>query len=135
MQIEMDKITNWLNVNKLSVNTAKTKLILFRSTNKRQKQNITISMNNENLKQVKSTTFLGIVIDECLTWKNHLNSISKKIIKSASIISRIRHFTNLKSLKLVYYALVYPYLIYGNLIWGNTYKNRISKLVNIKKKL
>ena len=135
MQIEMDKITNWHNVNKLSVNTAKTKLILFRSTNKRQKQNITISMNNENLKQVKSTTFLGIVIDECLTWKNHLNSISKKIIKSASIISRIRHFTNLKSLKLVYYALVYPYLIYGNLIWGNTYKNRISKLVNIKKNI
>jgi retron-type reverse transcriptase len=55
MQIEMDKITNWLNVNNLSVNTAKTKLILFRSTNKRQKQNITISMTNKNLKQVKST--------------------------------------------------------------------------------
>jgi hypothetical protein len=58
----------------------------------------------------------------------------KKIIKCTAIISKIRHFTNLNSLKLIYYALVYPYLAYGNLIWGNTYKSRIQKLVKIKKK-
>ena len=50
-----------------------------------------------------------------------------------AIISRIRHFTNLNSLKLIYYALVYPYLRYGNLVWGNAYKSHIQKLVNIKK--
>ena len=61
--------------------------------------------------------------------------ISNKIIKSAGLIARIRHFTNLNALKLIYYALVYPYLIYDNLIWGNTYKKRIQKLVNIQKKI
>jgi hypothetical protein len=59
----------------------------------------------------------------------------KKIIKCTAIISKIRHFTNLNALKLIYYALVYPYLAYGNLIWGNTYKSRIQKLVNIQKKI
>ena len=86
IQIAMDQITNWLNVNKLSVNTTETKFILFRSTNKKQSQNISITMNNENLKQVKNTIFLGIVIDECLTWNDHLNLISKKMIISLAII-------------------------------------------------
>jgi hypothetical protein len=57
------------------------------------------------------------------------------MMKASSIISRIRHFTNLNALKLIYYALVCPYLIYGNLIWGSTYKTRIPKLMNIQKKI
>jgi hypothetical protein len=87
-------------------------------------------------KTSKKTTFLGIVIDEFLSWCDHIDLISKKIIKSTAIISRIRrHFTNLNSLKLIYYALVYPYLIYGNLVRGNAYKSHIQKLVNIQKKI
>ena len=135
LQIEMKKITNWLNVNKLSLNTTKTKLILFRSRNKKSKHDLNISINEENIKQVKNITFLGIVIHEFLTWRDHIDLISKKIIKCAAIISRIRHFTNLNSLKLIYYALVYPYLTYGNLIWGNADKSHIQKLVNIQKKV
>jgi retron-type reverse transcriptase len=68
IQIEMNKIIDWLNANKLSINTEKTKFILFRSKNKKLKDDIKISINNESIKQVKNTTFLGIVIDECLTW-------------------------------------------------------------------
>ena len=56
-------------------------------------------------------------------------------MKSTGIISKIRHFTNLNTLKLVYYALVYPYLRHGNLIWGNTYKKQLQKLMNIQKKI
>ena len=97
----MNKIANWLNVNKLSLNTTKTKLILFRSRNKKSKHDLKISINKENIKQVKNITFLGIVIDEFLTWRDHIDLISKKIIKCATINSRIRHFTNLNSPKLI----------------------------------
>ena len=78
MQEEINKVTDWLNINKLSINTSKTKLILFRSYNKKLNSNITVSINNEKVKQVKNTTFLGIVIDECLTWNDHVNLIAKK---------------------------------------------------------
>ena len=80
-------------------------------------------------------TFLGIFIDEFLTWGNHLNLIKKKLIKRAAIISRIRHFTTPNTLKLIYYALVYPYLIYGNYIWANAYKSSIEKVKKIQKKI
>ena len=113
---QINKIANWLNVNRLSLNTAKTKFILFRPKNKIPKYDLKFQINNNFITQVKNTTFLGIVLDEFLTWRDHIDLVSKKIIKCAAIISRIRHFTNLNSLKLIYYALVYPYLTYGNLI-------------------
>ena len=131
VQEELNKITVWLNTNILSINNTKTKFILFRSSKKKKINNISITINNELIQQVKHTTFLGVVIDECLPWKDHINSISKKIIKASNVISRVRHFINLNALKLIYYALVYPYLIYGNLMWGNTYKTRIQKLMRI----
>ena len=67
LQIEMKKITNWLTVNKLSLNATKAKFILFRSRNKKFKHDLNISINEENIKQVKNIPFLGIVIDEFLT--------------------------------------------------------------------
>ena len=50
-------------------------------------------------------------------------------------IQNTTFYTNLNSLKRIYYALVYPYLIYCNLVWGNAYKSHIQKLVNIQKKI
>ena len=126
LQTEMNKIAEWLNLNKLSINTTKTKLVLFRSPNKK-KYEMKLFINNQHIIQVKNTTFLGVVLDEYLTWKDHINLITKKVIKSAGIIAKIRHYTNLNTLKLIYYALVYPYLIYGNLLWGNTYKSKMFK--------
>ena len=127
IQTEIDKVAEWLNVNKLSLNTTKTKIILFRSPNKKPSQTIKININGKNIEQVKSTTFLGIIIDECLTWKDHITKVAKKIIRAAGIIAKIRHFINRNTLKLIYYALVYPYLIYGDLTWGNTYKYYTSQ--------
>ncbi len=135
MQAEMNKVAEWLNVNKLSLNTNKTKFILFKSSNKKPKYNVKIAINDKNIEQVKSTNFLGIIIDECLTWNNHIAKVAKKIIRASGIISKMRHFVNRNGIKLIYYALVYPYLIYGNLIWGNTYKTRIQKIMNIQKKI
>ena len=58
----MNKIANWLNVNNLSLNATKTKYIVFISRNKKSKHDLKISINEENVKQVKNITFLGIVI-------------------------------------------------------------------------
>ena len=75
----MNEITDWLNANKLSINTEKTKFILFRSKNKKVNSSINISINNNNIRQVTNITFLGIVIDQFLTWSNHLDLITKKL--------------------------------------------------------
>ena len=79
IQAEINKVTEWLNVNKLSLNITKTKFILFRSINKKPKHNVKIIINDTNIDQVKSTNFLGAIIDECLTWNDHITKVAKKI--------------------------------------------------------
>jgi hypothetical protein len=61
----------------------------LRSRNKKSKHELKISINNESIKRVEKITFVGIVIDEFLTWRDHIDLIAKKIIKCAAIISRI----------------------------------------------
>jgi hypothetical protein len=75
MQREMNEILKWLNTNKLSINTTKTKLILFRARNKKQLTEIDIKINDQSIEQVKCTKFLGVLIDETLTWNNHIGSV------------------------------------------------------------
>ena len=109
--------------------------MLFKGKNKSQNEQISLRINNDIIKQVSSVRFLGLIIDEGLTWKEHIDSVSKNIIKSSGLIAKLRHYANKNSLKLIYYALVYPYLTYGNLVWGNTYPTRLKKLFNIQKKI
>ena len=116
MQTGFNKVNNWLNVNKLSLNIKKTKFVLFRSSNKKPKHETKLSINDGDIKQVKNTILLGIITDECLTWSEHIAQVVKKISRASGIIVKIRHFLSRNAMKLIYYALVYPYLIYGNLI-------------------
>ena len=54
MQIEINKISDWLIVNKLSINIKKTKFVLFKSPKKRLNHSVTISINNKPTDQVES---------------------------------------------------------------------------------
>jgi hypothetical protein len=99
-----------------------------------ESHNITIKIRNELIQKVSYTKFLGVLIDKNLTWKNHIDSTCKTIVKFTGLISKLRHFTNLNTIKLTNYALIYPYLTYGNLAWGNTYPSKIEKLFRIKKR-
>ena len=78
MQTEINKVTDWLNVNKLSLNIKKTKLILFRSSNKKPKTEEKLRINEQNIKQVKNTIFQ---IRQFQTWGQHLQISTSKIIE------------------------------------------------------
>ena len=63
----------WLCVNKLSFNIATTNYILVgRHTHQ---HNVAIIINDVTIQRVQATTFLGVVIDESLNWKNHINFV------------------------------------------------------------
>jgi hypothetical protein len=59
MQLELDKISNWLVVNKLSFNTSQTRFIVFKSSKKNKNYNVKISLNNANIEQVKKNYIFG----------------------------------------------------------------------------
>ena len=123
---ELNDISIWFKVNKLSVNGDKTKAMVFHSQNK--KVNLPeIFIDNARIEFVKEFNYLGITLDNNLTWKPHLNSLSQKIAKTNGIMLRLKHFFPVDILKLIYNSLVLPYLNYGILAWGSACE-RLFKL-------
>ena len=71
---EIEKITIWLKVNKLSSNVQKTKLMIFHRKQKHI-QNLNISINGLNIERVESFNFLGITLQETLSWDSHVTLV------------------------------------------------------------
>ena len=79
-------------------------------------------MNNEAIKQVNETKFLGFILDKHLTWKTHINSISSKISKNIGIITKAKSFLLKSTLTTLYYSFIHPYYAYGIELYGNSCK-------------
>ena len=104
---ELNRLSTWFKANKLSLNLKKTNFMLFKPRQKRYHFPMQICINDQRIEQVKETVFLGVVLDEHLSWKPHISQVARKISKSIGIINR---YLPKPCLKTLYYCLVYPYL-------------------------
>ena len=73
---------------------------------------------------------LGILVEENLNWKKHVNDISHKLIQSNTVLSKIRNSVNKGTLRTIYFAMFYSYINYVPMAWENTnyLQQRISLL-------
>ena len=131
---ELKDIVIWLRANKLSLNISKTHYMLF--LNKKVIQpNVTIEINGQPITCVTKTKFLGVIIDNKLTWKEHISYICGKVAKGIGIISKIRKYLNRNTLLDLYYSFIYPYLTYCNQVWGLSYQSYMNAVVKLQKEL
>ena len=75
---ELSELSQWLKVNKLSLNLKKTQYMIF-SRRKSKDETINIKIDNQSISETKSSKFLGVYIDNNLNWKTHINYIAGKI--------------------------------------------------------
>ena len=123
---ELAQVQEWLTLNQLTLNIKKTNFIIFKSHKKRLRRDLHLTLNGTVLQRVEDSKFLGIVIDQLLTWKNHIDYITKKILRITGLLCRIRFYVNQTHLKMLYNSLIYPYLHYGNIVWANNYPTRLD---------
>ena len=125
---ELQNITNWLKVNKLSLNVAKTKFMVFR-TPRKQVPPLQLYIDSHEVEEVTEFNYLGITIDNGLTWKKHIDIVCKKISKIVGIMARLRYLIPQQTLLTLYNSLVLPHLSYGSLLWGHKNKevNKLQK--------
>ena len=81
MNQELRKITSWLSCNKLSLNVKKTHFVVFKTKGKKLRQTITIKIHDQEIEKLKYTKFLGLYIDDELSWKYHIDQVTTKISK------------------------------------------------------
>ena len=128
--LSLQKLNTWLTANKLSLNISKTHYMVFDRGKEKIVQDSLYF--NKILIGVKFTKFLGIIIDEKLTWTHHISYIKNKISKGFGIILRARQFFNKSALLKLYNFFVLPYLIYGVEIWGNASEIHILPIITLK---
>lgn len=130
---EIDKLSKWFIANKLSLNIKKTNLMVFQPRQKKT-YNIQLSINNQQIKQVEKTVFLGLIIDSHLTWKLHIAHVANKISKSIGILYKSSFYLFKSSLRVLYFSLVYPYLQYCTAVWASTYPTNLRRVQILQKR-
>ena len=127
---ESDELSTWLAHNKLTLNHDKTEYIDFSKHRNQEIRELTI--NGKSVKRVEESKFLGVYLDQKLTWRTHIERVTTKISQTIGIISRARTFMKTPHLAQLYNTMVLPHLQYCLINWGNfeydrnlSYRNRI----------
>ena len=121
-------------IKQISVNIKKTNYVIFKPKQKSVHMSCQISFDSIALKQVTEVKFLGVYIDEGLTWKSHISYICKKISKSVGIMHRVRFFLSSNTKIPLYYTLIYPYLTYCTTVWSSTYVINSNRIFLLQKR-
>ena len=134
MNIELEKLSDWLIANKLSLNVAKTHYVLFQPGRNTVHDVPQLTINGQSIERKSSTLFLGVVLDSKLNWHEHISYIKGKIAKNIGIINKVKRVLNVSTLRTLYYAFVFPYLSYCIECWGSAAKTRTSPLLTLQKR-
>ena len=103
-------------------------------TNRARPDSISLNIDNNIITEKAETKFLGVIVDNQLSWNAHIKHISTKISKSVAILWLLRDIFPKHILKTLYLTLSYPYFNYCNLIWGTAYITNLNPLIVLQKK-
>ena len=135
MNRELRHVKKWLEANKLALNIEFTNYVIFHSPVKKITETVKIKFGRKHISRSNSVKFLGVLLDETLSWRFHLVELSRKLARSVGIFYKLRHFVPLETLKSVYYALFYPFLSYGITVWGATHGQYLSPVLVSQKRV
>jgi hypothetical protein len=137
MNNELQKISIWFRSNKMAINTAKTKFIVFRTRGQRIDPEDCISIfNNNEMGQPENPSILipitrvhndrveiffkllGVLFDEYLSFDDHISHLCGKISKSLYCLNRVKNFITQNALKMLYFSMVHSHLSYCINVYG-----------------
>ena len=91
---DLKSIAEWLKANKISLNSGKTELVLFRSKDKKFTKNMNFRISGQKINMISQTKYLGLILDEHLTFKYHLQNLKLKLNRANCLLSKIRYYSN-----------------------------------------
>ena len=77
--------------------------------------------------------FLGLILDNNLSWKQHIDQVVSKMCLTCYAIRNIKTLVSQDTLKVIYFAHIHSILSYGIIFWDNT--SHSKKYLQSKRKL
>ena len=128
---ELECINQLFKANKLSLNIKKTEYILFhKKSAKTEISGISdLKIGSKNIEETSSIKFIGVMLDEDISWNNHIKTVESKLAKNNGLLNHASYFLNEHSLKTIYFPYIHSYLNYANIAWASTYATKLKKYI------
>ena len=134
LNIDLKILTVWLKANKISLNSSKTEILLFKNPNKPVNYDLKIILDGTRLYPSKYVKYLGILIDPYLTWNYHIKSLAPKLARAAGMLAKLRHYVPHESLRNIYFGIFASIMNYGAQIWGQYMNQHVLRVVKLQNK-
>lgn len=128
LNIELNKLSDWLTANKLSLNVGKSNVIIFRPRNAKNNLDSNLKINDMQIKETDCVKYLGILIDNKIIFTQQTCIINQKLNRGNSLLAKLKHFVPHQLLKSLYYAHFHSFLDYGILVWSTTAQGHLQDL-------
>ena len=132
LSAEFEVVDNWFTCNKLSVNKAKTKCMLF-SSNRFHDRNLPLDIqdsthNSAGIEQVDKFKYLGVCLDPHLAFEKHAGALSHKVKSRTFILKRMRSYISEKLALELYQSLINPHFTYVNVVYDGGSKSALHEI-------
>ena len=125
-------LLKWVNCNGLKLNLKKTNYMIFSRQKIDNTLNIVIA--NTQIHRKTESRFLGVIIDEKLTWSQHITSLKSKMSRYVGILYKIKHLLPMQSRLQIFHSFVQSHINFCSIVWGFSCKSNIDSLFTIQKK-
>lgn len=95
---------------------------------------VALLIQGSKIERTHEIMFLGVLIDEQLTWKSHIEHVKKKVSQTVAVLHKVKGLVNKRALILLYNSLVVPYLTYCIEAWGNACKTYTEPVFLLQKR-
>ena len=123
---DLEILFDWFRANQLSINLEKTVMMQFWSKHDK----IKIRAMNNPIPNVQSTEFLGVFIDDTMSWKTHVEYLHNKLSMNKHMLSISKNKLDKDSLRKVYFSHIHSHLVYGIKAWGPSILSESLDMLN-----
>ena len=131
LEILLEKLQSWVYSNGLKLNIKKTKYMIFAN---RHKIDIDVKLNGIPIERSNCERFLGVLVDDSLSWSDHIKSLASKISRNSGIVYKLKGIVPESVLKTLYNSFIQSNLNYCSSVWGLRSKNLVEPLFRAQKK-
>lgn len=133
LNTDLDLIANWIKINGLPINVAKTQfMILSRRAMKPENSSIKIELQGTEITKTDTIKYLGLLIDSNLSWKSHTDYVRRKSLAAIACIRRFSRYLPVLTRKILFSSLVLPHLDYCSVVWHSCNSSISQKVEQVQ---
>ena len=125
-------LLNWVDSNGLALNLKKTTYMIF--SRRKLDSDFNLSIANTPILRKHEARFLGVIIDDKLTWTKHIKTLKSKMSRYIGIMYKIKYLLPLQARMQIFHSFVQSHLNFCSIVWGFSSKTNIESLFTNQKK-